>query len=153
MQAAALTLEDRPLRPGRRGQGPAALGGCPPGLPVEPDAEYVDVVERSDGVLKLLPGRARPRVPTPHHVVHLGGVAQATDPDPQRMERLGIVAVADLGQPPQEHRALPLPHVAGPLEDPGRVSGAPGPDPAKILAKAVDVQVEDAVGQVADGYL
>ena len=149
MQPAALVLEGRPLRPRGHGQSPLAPRRGPPRLPIEPSPEHVDVMEDSDGILQLLPGRAGPRFAAAHHVVHLGGVPQSADPPPQRMKRLRVVAPAHLGQAPEEHCTLPLAHLSGPLEDRERVGGAPGADPAEVLAKTVDVQVEYAVGQPA----
>ncbi len=149
MQSAALVFEDRPLRPRRSGQGPLAPRRGPSGQPIEPFPKDMDVVEDANGILELLPDRAGPRLLAPHHVVHLGGVPQTADAAPQCVEGLRVVAPAHRGQALEEHRPLPLADPSGPPEDRVCVGGAPGADAADVVAKAVDVQVEDAVGQAA----
>ena len=88
------------------------------------------------------------RLVAAHHVLDLGGVAQAPRPPSQRVQRLGPVPLAQLAEAPQQLRPLLLPHGAGAGEYGGGLGGSALHQPAEVPAQAVDVEVQHAVGDL-----
>ena len=82
------------------------------------------VVDHADAVLEPLPEHRGSRLVAAHHVLDLGGVAEAPHPPPQRVQRLGPVPLAQLAEAPQQLGPLLLPHGAGAGEHGG---GSRGP--------------------------
>ncbi len=127
----------------------AGLGQA--GLLVEPAGEDVVVVDDADAVLQPLPEDGRPRLLAPHHVLDLGRVAEAPDPAPQRVQRLGPVPLAHLAEAPQELGPLLLPQGADAGEDGRGVRRPAAQEAAQVAPQPVDVEVQDVLGDLGPG--
>ena len=149
MQPTSFLFEGRPLDPGRGRQGPLSSRCGPPGQALEPLREHMNVVKDPDRVLQPLPGRAGLGFTPAHRLVHLGGVPETSDAPPKSVEGLGVVVPAHGREALEKRGPLALADASGSLEDHRAPCGTPGADVAEVLAKAVDVQVQDAVGQPA----
>ena len=108
-------------------------------------------MDDADAVLQPLPEHGRPRLLAAHHVLDLGRVAEAPDPPPQRVQRLGPVPVAHLAEAPQQLGTVLLPERADAGEDGRGVRRPATEEAAQVAPEPVDVEVEDVFGDLGPG--